>query len=559
MKTASESPTIPPTMAKERRTYIKSPVWNRSRGAAAVTSIFLAPPAARPIAALDSSLAEPVATKALFSQLSLIAGPLFREMGAEFVKIVPREDPSIMHVVEAEPDGVGPNRLDANDRAVALAADCDAVLRAMALHFRARTHHAQIFRRQRIFSAGFKFDQQNAAFLPQAQFARPMTLLAHGGIQARETLFMRSPFPQYIVALSVRRGRCKSMSIIPSISQAEAEFASATSPLIDPFGRMITYVRVSVTDRCDMRCIYCMSEDMNFLPKRDVLTLEELDRLCSAFINRGVSRLRLTGGEPLVRRGVMSLFRSLSRHLRSGALAEMTLTTNGSQLANYVAELADLGVRRLNVSVDTLDPDKFRAITRWGDLTQVMRGVDAAQNAGLSIKINMVALKGVNDDEFPGMLEWAHGRGMDVTLIEVMPLGKIEAERADQFLPLNLVERQLSERFTLRPIDYKTGGPARYVRVEETGGRLGFITPHTHNFCESCNRVRVTCTGTLYMCLGQEDAADLRAPLRASQSDALLNEALEAAIARKPKGHDFIIDRRGAKPAVTRHMSVTGG
>jgi cyclic pyranopterin phosphate synthase len=298
---------------------------------------------------------------------------------------------------------------------------------------------------------------------------------------------------------------------------------------------------------------------MNFLPKRDVLTLEELDRLCSAFINRGVSRLRITGGEPLVRRGVMGLFRGLSRHLQSGALAEMTLTTNGSQLANHAPELADLGVRRLNLSMDTLDPDKFRAITRWGDLTQVMRGVDAAQNAGLSIKINMVALKGVNDDEFPRMLEWAHGRGMDVTLIEVMPLGKIEMERADQFLPLNFVERQLSERFTLRPIDYRTGGPARYVRVEETGGRLGFITPHTHNFCENCNRVRVTCTGTLYMCLGQEDAADLRAPLRASQSDALLNQALEEAIARKPKGHDFIIDRRGAKPAVTRHMSVTGG
>jgi len=349
------------------------------------------------------------------------------------------------------------------------------------------------------------------------------------------------------------------MSIIASIAQAKAELASATSPLVDPFGRMITYVRVSVTDRCDMRCIYCMSEDMNFLPKRDVLTLEELDRLCSAFIHRGVSRLRITGGEPLVRRGVMGLFRSLSRHLRSGALAEMTLTTNGSQLANYAAELADLGVRRLNLSMDTLDSDKFRAITRWGDLTRVMRGVDAAQNAGLSIKINMVALKGVNDDEFPRMLEWAHGRGMDVTLIEVMPLGKIEMERADQFLPLNFLERQLSERFTLRPIDYKTGGPARYVRVEETGGRLGFITPHTHNFCEKCNRVRVTCTGTLYMCLGQEDAADLRAPLRASQSDALLNQALEAAIARKPKGHDFIIDRRGAKPAVTRHMSVTGG
>lgn len=308
-----------------------------------------------------------------------------------------------------------------------------------------------------------------------------------------------------------------------------------------------------------MRCVYCMSEDMNFLPKRDVLTLEELDRLCTAFIRRGVSRLRITGGEPLVRRGILSFFRSLSRHLESGLLRELTLTTNGSQLETHAADLAALGVRRLNLSMDTLDAQKFRAITRWGDLTQVMRGIDAAQTAGIQLKINMVVLKGVNDDEIPAMLEWAHGRGMDLTLIEVMPLGKIEAERADQFMPLTVVERQLSERYTLQPIDYRTGGPARYVRVEETGGRLGLITPHTHNFCEGCNRVRVTCTGTLYMCLGQEDAADLRTPLRASQSDDLLNETIEAAIARKPKGHDFIIDRKGVKPAVTRHMSVTGG
>jgi cyclic pyranopterin phosphate synthase len=298
---------------------------------------------------------------------------------------------------------------------------------------------------------------------------------------------------------------------------------------------------------------------MNFLPKRDVLTLEELERLCAVFVTRGVRRLRITGGEPLVRRGIISLFRSLSRHLESGALEELTLTTNGSQLATHASDLAALGVRRLNLSMDTLDPEKFRAITRWGDLAQVMRGADAAQRAGIALKINMVALKGVNDDEIPRMLEWAHGRGMDLTLIEVMPLGEIGAERADQFLPLSLVEKELSGRYALQPIDYKTGGPARYVRVEETGGRLGFITPHTHNFCEGCNRVRVTCTGTLYMCLGQEDAADLRAPLRASQSDALLDKAIEAAIARKPKGHDFIIDRRGAKPAVTRHMSVTGG
>ena len=347
------------------------------------------------------------------------------------------------------------------------------------------------------------------------------------------------------------------MSIFTAISPVNA--GSAPSPLIDPFARVISYVRVSVTDRCDMRCIYCMSEDMNFLPKRDVLTLEELDRLCTAFVSRGVNKLRITGGEPLVRRGIMGLFRSLSRHLESGALAELTLTTNGSQLANHAADLAAAGVRRLNLSIDTLDPEKFRAITRWGDLAQVLRGVDAAQNAGIAVKINMVALKGVNEDEIPRMLEWAHGRGMDLTLIEVMPLGDVEAERTDQFLPLSLVETRLAERYVLEPIDFATGGPARYLRVKETGGRLGLITPHTHNFCEGCNRVRVTCTGTLYMCLGQDDAADLRAPLRASSADDLLNGAIDAAIARKPRGHDFIVDRRGAKPAVARHMSVTGG
>ncbi len=347
------------------------------------------------------------------------------------------------------------------------------------------------------------------------------------------------------------------MSIFTPISPVAARIAP--SPLVDPFARVISYVRVSVTDRCDMRCIYCMSEDMNFLPKRDVLTLEELDRLCTAFISRGVNKLRITGGEPLVRRGIMGLFRSLSRHLESSALTELTLTTNGSQLANRAADLAAAGVRRLNLSMDTLDPDKFRAITRWGDLAQVLRGVDAAQNAGIAVKINMVALKGVNEVEIPRMLEWAHGRGMDLTLIEVMPLGDVEAERADQFLPLSRVETRLAERYVLEPIDFATGGPARYLRVKETGGRLGLITPHTHNFCEGCNRVRVTCTGTLYMCLGQDDAADLRAPLRASTADDLLNGAIDAAIARKPKGHDFIVDRRGAKPAVARHMSVTGG
>jgi GTP 3',8-cyclase len=329
--------------------------------------------------------------------------------------------------------------------------------------------------------------------------------------------------------------------------------------LVDPFGREISYLRVSVTDRCDFRCVYCMAEHMSFLPKADLLTLEELDRLCSAFVARGVRKLRLTGGEPLVRRGIMTLFGSLSRHLDSGALEELTLTTNGSQLAKHAAELAAHGVRRINVSLDTLDPDKFRAITRWGDLNNVLAGIDAAQAAGLKVKINTVALRDVNEDEIPSLLQWAHGRGMDLTLIEVMPLGEIGEGRLDQYLPLSLVRARLAERFSLQPLDYKTGGPARYVRVAETGGRLGFITPLTHNFCESCNRVRVTCTGTLYMCLGQEDAADLRKPLRASESNELLHAAIEEAIARKPKGHDFIIDRRHQRPALARHMSVTGG
>src|SRR5665647_793249 len=284
-------------------------------------------------------------------------------------------------------------------------------------------------------------------------------------------------------------------------------------PLIDPFARAITYLRVSVTDRCDFRCVYCMSEHMTFLPKADLLSLEELDRLCSAFIVKGVSKLRLTGGEPLVRRGIMTLVSSLSRHLASGALKELTLTTNGSQLEKYSAELKAHGVERINVSLDTLNADTFREITRWGDLNKVLAGIDAAQAAGLQVKINAVALKGVNEDEIAGLLEWAHGRGMDLTVIEVMPLGDIEESRLDQYLPLSLVRARLAERYTLEDIDYQTGGPARYVRVKETGGRLGFITPMTHNFCESCNRVRITCTGTLFMCLGQEDAADLRTPV----------------------------------------------
>ncbi len=332
-----------------------------------------------------------------------------------------------------------------------------------------------------------------------------------------------------------------------------------TKPLIDPFERPITYLRVSVTDRCDFRCVYCMAENMSFLPKQDLLSLEELDRVCTGFVMRGVRKLRLTGGEPLVRRGIIGLVQSLSRHLASGALDELTLTTNGSQLPKYASELKAHGVERINVSLDTLDADKFRAITRWGELDKVLAGIDAAQAAGLKVKINAVALRGVNEDELPTLLRWAHSRGMDLTIIEVMPLGDIDEDRLQQYLPLSIVRARLAERFTFDDIDYRTGGPARYVRVKETGGRLGFITPLTHNFCESCNRVRLTCTGTLYMCLGQEDAADLRAPLRASEANELLNVAIDAAIARKPKGHDFVIDRRHRRPALARHMSVTGG
>jgi cyclic pyranopterin phosphate synthase len=344
-----------------------------------------------------------------------------------------------------------------------------------------------------------------------------------------------------------------------NIRPSQIEPSAARPALIDPFARAITYLRVSVTDRCDFRCVYCMSEHMAFLPKADLLSLEELDRVCSAFVARGVRKLRLTGGEPLVRRGIMTLFASLSRHLQSGALDELTLTTNASQLAKYAAELKGYGVERINVSLDTLDPDKFRAVTRWGELDKVMAGIDAAQAAGLKVKINAVALKGVNDDEIPALMEWAHGRGMDLTLIEVMPLGDVGDERLDQYLPLSMLRARLAERYSLEDIDYKTGGPARYMRVAETGGRLGFITPMTHNFCESCNRVRLTCTGTLYMCLGQEDAADLRGPLRASEADDLLHAAIDAAVSRKPKGHDFVIDRRHKRPALPRHMSVTGG
>ena len=331
------------------------------------------------------------------------------------------------------------------------------------------------------------------------------------------------------------------------------------SSLRDPFGRAITYVRVSVTDRCDFRCAYCMAEDMTFLPRRELLTLEELDRLCSAFIEMGTRKIRITGGEPLVRRDIMGLFRSLSRHLEAGALQEITLTTNGSQLARFAYDLASCGVRRVNVSLDTLDAARFKAITRRGDLARVLTSIDTAQRAGLAVKINVVALKGVNEDEFEPMVRWAHARNMGITFIEVMPLGDIETSRFDQHLPLTKVRAQLAQHFDLQETDHRTGGPARYVRARETGGLIGFITPLTHNFCETCNRVRVTCTGTLYMCLGHEDAADLRTPLRASEGNDLLIAAIREAIARKPKGHDFIIDRSNLHPAVARHMSVTGG
>ena len=333
----------------------------------------------------------------------------------------------------------------------------------------------------------------------------------------------------------------------------------SSASLIDPFDREISYLRVSVTDRCDLRCVYCMAEDMTFLPKAEVLSLEELDRLCSAFVGLGVRKLRLTGGEPLVRKNVMWLVRRLGRHLESGALDELTLTSNATQLTKYADELAAAGVRRINVSLDTLDPTKFTAITRWGNLDQVLDGLAAAKRAGLAVKINTVALKGINDDELDSMLAWCGECGFDLTFIEVMPMGEIGAQRIDQYLPLSMVRAKLAERWTLNESDYHTGGPARYVEVAETGQKLGFITPLTHNFCESCNRVRLTCTGTLYMCLGQEDAADLRSALRTSDDDGALEHAIREAITRKPKGHDFVIDRRRNQPAVGRHMSVTGG
>jgi GTP 3',8-cyclase len=328
--------------------------------------------------------------------------------------------------------------------------------------------------------------------------------------------------------------------------------------MIDPFGRAITYLRVSVTDRCDLRCVYCMAEDMTFLPKAEILTLEELDRLCGAFIRLGTNKIRITGGEPLVRRDVMTLFNSLGARIGHG-LAELTVTTNGTQLARHAEALRAAGVRRVNVSLDTLDPGRFTAMTRWGKIEKTLDGIFAAKAAGLAVKINAVAMKGVNEDEFDAMLGWCGEHGFDLCLIETMPLGEIGEDRVDQYLPLSVVRGRLRRNWTLRETDYRTGGPARYFEVAETGRRVGFITPMTHNFCESCNRVRLTCTGTLYMCLGQDDQADFRRVLRAGAADSELDAAIEAAIARKPKGHDFVIDRQTRQPAVARHMSVTGG
>jgi len=328
--------------------------------------------------------------------------------------------------------------------------------------------------------------------------------------------------------------------------------------MIDPFGRVITYLRISVTDRCDLRCVYCMSEDMHFLPKRELLTLEELDRLAAAFIRLGTTKIRITGGEPLVRRGVIGLFQSLGSRIGNG-LKELTVTTNGTQLTKMAEGLAAAGVRRVNVSLDSLDPVTFGQITRWGKIEPTLDGIFAAKAAGLAVKINAVAMKGVNEDSFDGMLAWCGEHGFDLCLIETMPMGEITGDRMDQYLPLSVVRARLRKSWTLEETDYRTGGPARYFNVRETGRRIGFITPMTHNFCESCNRVRLTCTGTLYMCLGQDDSADFRSLLRAGVTDAGLDEAIQAAIARKPKGHDFIIDRRHDKPAVARHMSVTGG
>jgi len=332
-----------------------------------------------------------------------------------------------------------------------------------------------------------------------------------------------------------------------------------TTPLIDPFARTIDYLRVSVTDRCDFRCVYCMSENMTFLPKKELLTLEELDRMCSAFIRLGVKKLRITGGEPLVRRDIMTFFYAMGRHIGKG-LEELTLTTNGSQLERFASDLYAAGVRRVNISLDTLDEAKFAQITRWGRLPQVLRGIDAALEAGLKIKLNTVALKGFNEDELFTLTDWCATKGLDLTFIEVMPMGDLGNEdRLGQYWSLKEVRARLEDRFNVTDLSERTGGPARYVQLEETGQKIGFITPLSHNFCESCNRVRITCTGEIYTCLGQEGHSDLRAPLRASESDAHLEGAIRAAIALKPKGHDFDYSRQKVDGQVSRHMSHTGG
>jgi len=329
--------------------------------------------------------------------------------------------------------------------------------------------------------------------------------------------------------------------------------------LRDSYGRDITYLRLSVTDRCDLRCNYCMAENMTFLPRKDLLTLEELDHLAASFIDRGVRKIRLTGGEPLVRRGLMDLIKEMSRHLKSGALDEITLTTNATQLSKYADDLARAGVKRLNVSLDSRDPETFAKITRRDALTQVLGGIDAALDAGLKIKINTVALKGTNAAEIPELMRWAHGKSMDMTLIEVMPMGEIDEDRVDQYLPLTEIRDELDSKFTLIETPYRTGGPSRYVRVKETGGLLGFITPLTNNFCAGCNRVRVTCTGQIYMCLGQSDSVDLRAAMRGDNPDEALDKALDLAMINKPEKHDFGISKRGTTGTMPRHMSVTGG
>ena len=332
------------------------------------------------------------------------------------------------------------------------------------------------------------------------------------------------------------------------------------TPLIDPFARTIDYLRVSVTDRCDFRCVYCMSENMTFLPKKELLTLEELDRMCSAFIRMGVKKLRITGGEPLVRRGIMTFFEAMARHLKSGDLEELTLTTNGSQLEKYAAQLAGFGIKRVNVSLDTLDEEKFACVTRWGRLPQVLRGIEAAQAAGLRVKLNAVALKDFNEDELFTLTDWCAERDIDLTFIEVMPMGDLGNEdRIGQFWSLKDLRAQLETRGSLTDLPDRTGGPARYVRVDETGQKIGFITPLSHNFCESCNRVRITCTGEIYTCLGQEGHSDLRGPLRASENDAVLEDAIRHAITLKPKGHDFDYSRQQVDGQVSRHMSHTGG